>query len=475
MNDTHSRDDGGSATDDGRVTEDRDLGRGVRAAPLKLRNYVGYAAGDAANSFMFILQTMFLLIFYTDVIGLEPAPIAALVFTVRLWTAVTDLVAGRLVDLTRTRWGRFHPWLVGASTPMLLTGVALFAVPRFGGDQTLQFAYIAVVYVLHAFFYSLVVIPYSSLASAMTVDPRERARLGVWRNIAPLVVMVLVTALVAPLFTELAGRPGEIERFFITVALLGTLVAYALYVLCVKNSPERYRVSAPPPTVRETVGALATNRPLVVLCASHVSLQTGLFTLGAMQAYYATYVLGDSGSLVWIIGATSASLVLMLPVVPRLVARAGKKRTFLAGTVTLAVIGLWLSVMPPSLPVVVVSFFAFGVAQNLVNALMWPFVADVSDYGEWRSGQRSDGGTVAVYFFFRRVSQALAGGLAGWGLALGGFVVGGGTQPDSALAAIRGMVGVIPAALALVGALVFLRYPLDDARHARIIAELGRG
>lgn len=441
---------------------------------MTLRNYLGYAAGDAANSFMFILQTMFLLIFYTDVLGLEPAPIAALVFGVRLWSAATDLVAGRLVDMTRTRWGRFHPWLLGASLPMLLTGVALFAVPTFGGNQTWQFTYIASVYLLHSFCYSLVVIPYSSLASAMTVDPRERAGLGVWRNVAPLFTMVVVTVLIAPLFTALAGQPGEIERFVVTVALLGTVVAYMLLVLCVKTSPERYRVTTPPPTLGETFRGLATNRPLLVLCLSHTVVQTGFFTLHGVQAYYATYILGDSGVLTWIIVATAVSTLLTLPVVPRLAARIGKKRTFVIGTLASAAICAWLSVMPPALAVVVGSFLALGLAMNLTNGLMWPFVADVSDYGEWRSGSRSDGGTMAVYFFFRRVSQALAGGLAGWGLALGGFVVGGGVQPESALDAIRWMVGVIPGALALGGALIFLLYPLDDARHAKIIAELGR-
>ena len=451
------------------------MDNGDQRTRLTARNYAGYAVGDAANSFMFILQMMFLLIFYTDVLGLDPAPVAALIFAVRLWTAVTDLVAGRLVDLTRTRWGRFHPWLLGASAPMLLTGVALFAVPRFGGDQALQYLYIGVVYIVHGFFYSLVVIPYSALASAMTVDTRERASLGVWRNVAPVVVMVLVTMLIAPLFTQLAGRPEEIETFVVTVALLGAVVGYALYVLCVRNSPERYRVSTPPPTMRQTVRALTTNRPLVVLCASHVALQTGLFTMAAVQAYYATYLMGDSGSLVWIIGATSASTLLTLPLVPRLSARLGKKSTFLVGTVAVAAVSAWLSFMPPSLVVVGVSFFVLGLAQNLVNALMWPFVADVSDYGEWRSGARSDGGTVAVYFFFRRVSQALAAGLVGAGLALGGFVTGGVAQPDAALAAIRWLVGVLPAALAIIGGLVFLLYPLDDARHAEIIGHLREG
>lgn len=95
------------------------------ASRLSLRNFAGYAAGDAAHSFVFILQAMFLLIYYTDVLGLEPGPVAAIIFGVRLWSSASDLIARRLVDLTRTRCGRFHPWLVGASVPMLLTGVAL--------------------------------------------------------------------------------------------------------------------------------------------------------------------------------------------------------------------------------------------------------------------------------------------------------------------------------------------------------------
>ena len=441
---------------------------------LTLRNYAGYAAGDMANSFVFALQAMFLLIFYTDVLGLEPGPVAAIVFGVRLFSSLSDLIAGRLVDLTRTRWGRFHPWLLGATPPMLLTGVALFTVPTFGGDQSLQYLYVLIVYLMHAFCFSLVVIPYSSLAGAMTTDVRERARLGVWRNLAPVVVLVVVTVLVAPLFTALAGQPREIERLVVTVAVLGSVVGYGLFVLCVLNAPERHRVYDPPPTIAETMRSLPANRPLVILCASQLVLQTGLFTMLAVQAYYATYVLGDSGSLVWIIGATSAATVVTLPVLPRLAARWGKKRTFIGSTLGGAAISLWISAMPAVPVVVVASFFALGIAQNLVTAVMWPFVSDVADYGEWRSGNRSDGGTVAVFFFFRRWSQAAAAGLAGWGLALGGFVVGGGAQPESAVVAIRWLVGAVPAALALGGALLFMLYPLDERRHAAILDDLGR-
>lgn len=441
---------------------------------LGLRNYAGYAAGDMVNSFAFALQAMFLLIYYTDAVGLAPVPVAGIIFGVRLWSAVSDLIAGRLIDVTRSRWGRFHPWLVGGSLPMLLTGVALFTVPRFGGDRSLQYVYVAAAYAVHCFFFSLVVIAYSSLASAMTADAQERAKLGVWRNLSPVVVMIVVTALIAPLFTELAGRPAEIERFVVTVALLGSVIGFGLHLVCVRYSPERYRVAAAPPTVRETLRALSGNRPLVILCASQLILQTGLFTMVAAQAYYATYVLGDSAALVWIIAATSVATVVTLPILPRLAVRWGKKRTFVGAATSVAVTLAWITVMPPTPVVVVTSFFVLGVAQNLVSAVMWPFLADVTDYGEWLSGKRSDGGTVSVFFFFRRVSQASAGGLAGLGLALGGFVVGGAAQPDSAIIAIRWLVGAVPAVLALGGALVFLLYPLDETRHLAVVRDLGR-
>lgn len=258
------------------------------------------------------------------------------------------------------------------------------------------------------------------------------------------------------------------------MAVAGAVIAYGLYLVCVRNSPERYRPETRPPSLRESFRALAGNRPLAILGASQLCLQTGLFTLGGVQAHYAAYVLGDSAGLVWLIGATSLATVVVMPFLPRVVARLGKKRTFLGGMVAVIGATAWLSFVPAVLPVVTVSFFALGLAQNVVNALLWPFAADVADYGEWRSGHRSDGGTMAVFFFFRRVAQASAGGLGGWGLALGGFAAGGAAQPESALTAIRALVGVVPAALCVAGTVVFGFYTLDDRRHAEILRELGR-
>jgi glucuronide carrier protein len=96
---------------------------------LTMRNYLGYAAGDLANNLAFSLQALFLLIYYTNVVGLNPAPIATMFLVVRAWDAFADLAAGRLVDLTHSRWGKFRPYLLFAWLPLLLSSVA-FSVSR---------------------------------------------------------------------------------------------------------------------------------------------------------------------------------------------------------------------------------------------------------------------------------------------------------------------------------------------------------
>ena len=152
---------------------------------LTLRNYVGYTAGDLANNLAFSLQALFLLIYYTNVVGLDAAAIATMFLVVRVWDAFADLFAGRVVDMTRTRWGKFRPFLLFASAPLLLSSVALFTVPDFD-SMTAKYVYAYITYALLGLLYSLTNIPYGSLATVMTQDPVERSRLGVWRTFVDL-------------------------------------------------------------------------------------------------------------------------------------------------------------------------------------------------------------------------------------------------------------------------------------------------
>ena len=438
---------------------------------LTLRNYLGYSAGDLANNLAFSLQALFLLIYYTNVVGLDPAAIATMFLVVRVWDAFADLAAGRLVDLTRSRWGKFRPYLLFASLPLLLSSVALFSVPNFD-STTAKYVYAYVTYALLGFLYSLTNIPFGSLATAMTQDPVERSRLGVWRSVGPIIGILVLVVVIAPQISRYKTQPDQLQSFLTTVTIVFAVIGYALYLFCFANCKEQVAHEAKPVTIKETVATVRQNRPLLILCVSNLVFLTGIFGLQASQAYYAAYILGNSRQLIWMVLATSLATFVAVPVVPRFVVRIGKKRTFLIGAAGLVVMGTWIFLMPPNLAVAVVSFFVFGLFQNLSMSLLFAFEADAVEYGEYQTGKRTEGATYAIYSFFRKVSQAVAGALAGYALAFGGFNAKLPEQSDSALVAIRALVGLGPAIFGLLGALIFLGYPLTDARFREIVREL---
>jgi glucuronide carrier protein len=435
------------------------------------RNYLGYASGDLANNLAFSLQALFLLIYYTNVVGLNPAPIATMFLVVRVWDAFADLVAGRLVDITNSRWGKFRPYLLFASLPLLLSSIALFTVPSFD-STTAKYVYAYVTYALLGFLYSLVNIPYGSLATAMTQDPVERSRLGIWRSVGPIFGIFILVLVIAPQITRYRTQPEQLQTFLTTVTIVFAVVGYALYLFCFFSCKEQVVRETKPVTIKETVDTVRQNRPLLILCVSNLVFLTGVFGLQASQACYATYILGNSSQLIWMVLATSLATFVAVPIVPRLVARMGKKKTFLIGALGLVLAGTWIFFMPTSLPIVIGSFFVFGLFQNLSMSLLFAFEADAVEFGEYKTGKRTEGATYAIYSFFRKVSQAVAGAVAGYALALGGFVARAPEQGESALVTIRGLVGLGPAVFALLGGLIFLAYPLTDARFREIVREL---
>lgn len=440
--------------------------------PLTLRSYAGYAAGDFANNLAFSMQGFFLMIYYTNVIGLDPAIVATMFLLVRFWDAFADVLVGRIVDLTRTRWGKFRPYLLVATLPLLVASVALFSMPGFGGDRGKQYIYMYVSYVLLGTLYSFVNIPFGSLATAMTQDPIERSRLGVWRSMGPVVAILVLVLVISPKITQYAKDPHRLQSFLTATTLAFVVIGFVSYLFTFFSCREQVPHKAQPVTLKDTLRTIKLNRALQILCVSNFIYLIGVFGLQGAEAYYAAYVLGNSADLIPIILASSAATFVAVPIVPPLVARIGKKKTFMCATGVLIGAGIWIFFLPAQLPLVVVAFFVFGLGQSGALSLMFAFEADAVEYGEYRTGQRTEGATYAIYSFSRKMSQALAASLVGYALAIGSFVPRSPTQPHSALNAIKVVVGLAPAVFGLAGVAIFAFYPLTDDRFKQIVKEL---
>jgi glucuronide carrier protein len=219
---------------------------------LRVRNYLGYATGDAANNLAFSMSSSFLLLYYTNVVGLEAAAIGTMFLLIRFYDAIADLVAGRLVDAKKPgRLGKFRPFILWFSLPLLLSSMAIFSAntffPGMGATQALVYAYIT--YAVMGTFYSLVNIPYGSIAPAMTQVPTERAALASWRVWGSNITILMLSFVVAPQIKRFTGDPVGLQRaLFITTAIF-VVVGMALYLFTVATVKEQVQRAVAAATV----------------------------------------------------------------------------------------------------------------------------------------------------------------------------------------------------------------------------------
>src|SRR6187551_1311857 len=177
---------------------------------LSIKSVVGYGAGDLANNLAFTLGTTFLLLYYTDVAGISAAAVGTMFLVVRLWDAFADLLAGRLVDRTMTRWGKFRPFIMFGAIPLLFMSYLVFHVPT-SFDAGMKIIYAYATYAILGLVYSLVNIPYGSLASAVTQSVHERAKLVAARAFGAGIGGVILTFVVGNFISDLRGQKALIH------------------------------------------------------------------------------------------------------------------------------------------------------------------------------------------------------------------------------------------------------------------------
>lgn len=435
---------------------------------LRLPHYLGYASGDAANNLAFSMTSLFLLVYYTDVVGMSAAAAGTLFLVIRVWDAFADVFAGRVVDATMTRWGKFRPFFLFGAVPLMLLSVATFTVPALAeGATAVLLAYLT--YGLLGLVYSLVNIPYGSLASAMTQVPEERGRLAGFRMIGTASTMILLALVVAPQLQRFQGDPDGLQQSLLVTTGLFGVVGVLLYLFLFRTATEQVPRTVAKVSLKQSLGTLRRNQPLMVLCVASLAFLCGMFALTTAQAYYARDVLQNANYIIVLTLLSSGAIFLIAPFIPRVIRTVGKKHGFGAIGV---VGGVVISLGPPSVPAVpLVGFGLVGVAVAGVNTLMWALEADTVEYGEWRTGVRTEGTTYALFSFTRKLGQAVGGAAAAYAIGIGGYVANAPAQSEAALWWITAAAGFLPAAFILVGIVLFLRYPLTEAAFAEMVEQ----
>ncbi|MDQ3880275.1 MAG: glycoside-pentoside-hexuronide (GPH):cation symporter [Chloroflexota bacterium] len=432
------------------------------------REYLGYAAGEVANNLTFQMVSVFVLIYYTDVAGITAAAAGSLLLIVRVGGGVTDLLAGRSVDATSTRFGKFRPYLLFGSVPLLALLVAVFSIPA-GLSDGGKLAWAFVSYAVFSLAYSFVNIPYGSLAAAMTQEPDARAKLSSARAVAASLTILLIAAVVSP---QIEGS-DDLQRSLTitTVAFAG--IGLVLYLWCFASSREAVQRPVAKIGLHETAEMIRHNRPLVLLCVSSLLFLAGMFCLSTVAVYYARDVLGSADLYILMTLVQTVAMVGAAALVPRVVAAVGKKRTYVVAGAVAAVSAVAFALAPGSVPAIgIASYGILGLGLGAINALIFALQADTVEYGEWRSGVRAEGASYSVLSFMRKAGQGIGGAAAAYTIGLGGYVSGTAVQSDAAVTSIRVAAGIVPAFAVAAAAAVMLAYPLTEESFRRLVRDL---
>jgi glucuronide carrier protein len=439
---------------------------------LSWKQIVGYGAGDAGCNIAFQMTGLFLLIYYTDVVGIAPADAGTIFLVVKIWDAFADIFAGRMVDRTMTRWGKFRPFLLWFSLPLLLANVACFAVPDFD-EYGAKLAYAYITYAVMGLLYSLVNIPFGSLAGAMTQDATERSRLAGARMVGSGATILLLALVLAPQLTA----SENLHRAFLITAVAFTVVGFALFMMTFLTAKETVFREVPHVSLAQTWETLKQNGPLIRLCLSSLFYLIGQNVVSAIALYFARDVLRGGEALLAVVTIiTTGAVIYVGPFGPTVTRRLGKKRGFIIAAGAAVGGGLILSLGVRNIPLSLFALAVVGIGMALLNTMTWALEADTVEYGEWKTGVRTEGATYAAFSFTRKVGQAIGQGLVGYALGAVGYQQAQGgvraVQTAETLLGIRYTTALLPAAFFLVAMLVMWTYPLTEARFREITHQI---
>lgn len=442
---------------------------------------LGYMFGDFGNDLTFILSSMMLMKFYSDVMGVSVALVGTMMMVARFVDAFTDVAMGQIVDRSRPgKKGKFLPWIRRMCGPVAVASFLMYASWFQDMSMGFKIGWMFVTYLLWgSVFYTSINIPYGSMASALSADPKERAQLSSFRTIGATIAGSVI-GIVLPLIVYYQDEAGnQILSGPKTTLAAGifSVGAVICYLLCYFMSTERVKVEQKTEkfNFKELVKGLVTNKALVGIVICSILMLLVQLTMQSMSTYVYPNYFGNvqAQSVAGVVGLVMT--LLLSTVVVKLQVKMGRKELAIAGSLFGAVIFFitWLTHTKNAWLYVGLYALAYlGLAA--FSLICWAMITDVIDDIEVRTGERSDGTIYAVYSFARKLGQAASAGVTGALLGLIGYSAETAFEP-AVTEGIFNLACLIPTGgFILLAAALWFFYPLNKKRvedNAKILAE----
>ncbi len=428
---------------------------------------LAFAVGDGGCNFVWTTIGSFLTLYYTDSVGISAAVIGTIMLLTRLLDGITDLGMGAVIDRTRTRWGKARPWVLWSAVPMGLGLVLLFNVPgSLSGSG--KIAYAAVTYTLMAaVIYTACNLSYNTLLSLTAPNPKDRVLMSSLRFFCTMGVVLVINYNTMNL-VERFGWNGMAVAFGAIAVVLLLITFFFTKERSITGAAGKNEEKIP---VGQSFRLLFRNKYFVFVTLIFVINYTALGVNNGLRIFYARDVLGNAGLM------GTLTLCFILPkmignlLYPQITRMMGKWKSLVLGYILEMAGVAVMALTPASLTTAVAGLVLLGIGGIPHTAGLFALVADVIDYGEWKTGVRIDGLTNSATSFGMKVGAGLGSAIVGWGLAWGNYNGKLAAQTAETVSAIKILFTAAPFALFAVG-LVIIMFTNIDKIYPQISRDL---
>jgi GPH family glycoside/pentoside/hexuronide:cation symporter len=424
-----------------------------------------YGLGDVGVNIIWALPSSFLMLYYTDSVGISAAYIGTMMLICRLFDGVSDILMGMVIDKTHTRWGKARPWLLFMGLPLIVSVFLTFRVPGSWAEGA-QKAYAFVTYfIMSVVCYTAVNLAYHSMLPRFSLTSQDRSVTSVIRSIFSLVITIAVSTVTTMLLSAFGGMSSQ-QAWSTVVIIYGVIAEIAILVtfLGVKEKSllddAGSKSEEEHPSLGHAIKILLSSRYFYIAVYLFFAFYIANGTSGIM-VYYARDIMGNANLMGLLSIAGIVPIMLGSPFCPALFKRFGKRNTMFYGMILAAVCSALKLVNPTNLVWYLVFSFITSLGSAPLMSAMYTLAGDIVDYNQWKHGVRTEGIATSVNSIGMKVGTGLGSALLGWLLAWGHYDAALAQQPASAIRAMIIVAIVIPIVIYATAAIVLAFWDLE--------------
>ena len=437
---------------------------------LSVWKKIGYSFGEIGSQCSWCLISSYLTVYYTDVVGLTPVVISAIMLIARIWDAINDPMFGAIAEGTRSRWGRFRPYILWGAPILALFNCLTFLnldVPGAWKAIWCGFTYIGT-----GMAYTAVNISTQCVANVMTESNEERVSLNAFKGVGSGLINMLISAVTMPMILKFGNGSASSAKGYFWSAVVFSIVCIPCFWVCFASTKEIIKANAEKKSVGDTMKDLAVSfkytfkdrNAMFLILAMFIGL-TGMFGRIGIMAYYFIYILNNSALMAGFATAMSAGSLLVSIYAPFLLNRMSKKYVGAIGCIALALCCVFFYFIGEYqlTGLVILSGFLYGLS-NLLSITCYTLSAEIIDDNWLRTGKRSDGVIVSCISFSTKMGNAIGGSIGILALGAVGYVANATDLSSQVLTRMDMVINFAPAAFYVLAAIFFVCIGMTNAK-----------